>query len=87
MPLVISVTVRTNLGSGLMLASRQKALFIAQAIDTVAYRWQWQLGRLLRTQGNIPGAILKHTEAVNNLKSLPRSDFGRHQSRRPVLSG
>lgn len=54
----------------------QQALFIAQAIDAedIAYRWQWQLGRLLRTQGNIQGAIAAYTEAVNNLKSL-RSDL------------
>jgi CHAT domain-containing protein len=54
----------------------QQALFIAQAIDAedIAYRWQWQLGRLLRNQGNIQGAIAAYTEAVNNLKSL-RSDL------------
>lgn len=54
----------------------QQALFIAQAIDAkeIAYRWQWQLGRLLREQGNIQQAIAAYTEAVNNLKSL-RSDL------------
>lgn len=54
----------------------QQALFIAQAIDAsdIAYRWQWQLGRLQRNQGNIQGAIAAYTEAVNNLKSL-RSDL------------
>ncbi|WP_242038659.1 CHAT domain-containing protein [Chroococcidiopsis sp [FACHB-1243]] len=34
--------------------------------------WQWQLGRLLRDRGNIPGAIAAYTEAVNNLRSLRR---------------
>jgi CHAT domain-containing protein len=54
----------------------QQALFIAQAIDAsdIAYRWQWQLGRLLRKQGNSQAAIAAYTEAVNNLKSL-RSDL------------
>jgi CHAT domain-containing protein len=54
----------------------QQALFIAQAVDSpeIAYRWQWQLGRLLREQGNIQDAIAAYTEAVNNLQSL-RSDL------------
>jgi len=54
----------------------QQALFVAQAIDApdVAYRWQWQLGRLLKEQRNIQGAIAAYTEAVNNLKFL-RSDL------------
>lgn len=54
----------------------QQALFIAQTINAsdIAYLWQWQLGRLLRNQGNISGAIAAYTEAVNNLRSL-RSDL------------
>jgi CHAT domain-containing protein len=54
----------------------QQALFLAQIINAtdIAYRWQWQLGRLLRNQGNIQKAIAAYTEAVNNLKFL-RSDL------------
>ncbi|HAX76955.1 MAG TPA: hypothetical protein DCY88_14235, partial [Cyanobacteria bacterium UBA11372] len=52
----------------------QQALFIAQKIDAkdIAYRWQWQMGRLLKQEGNIKGAIAAYTEAVNNLKSIRR---------------
>jgi len=52
----------------------QQALFIAQTINApdVAYLWQWQLGRLLKHQGDIPGAIAAYTEAVNNLRFLRR---------------
>ena len=52
----------------------QQALFAAQAIDAteITYLWQWQLGRLLRDRGNIPGAIAAYTQAVNNLRSLRR---------------
>lgn len=52
------------------------ALLLAQAINApdIAYQWQWQLGRLLKAQGNIEGAIAAYTEAVNTLQSL-RSDL------------
>ncbi|HEY9743555.1 MAG TPA: CHAT domain-containing protein [Coleofasciculaceae cyanobacterium] len=54
----------------------QQALMLAQAIKAqdVAYQWQWQLGHLLRTQGDIKGAIAVYTEAFNTLQSL-RSDL------------
>jgi hypothetical protein len=47
---------------------------MAQTIDAsdIAYRWQWQLGRLLRARGDIKRAIAAYTEAFNSLKSLRR---------------
>jgi CHAT domain-containing protein/tetratricopeptide (TPR) repeat protein len=49
-----------------------RALVIAQAINMpdVAYRWQWQLGRLLRDQGQIEAAIAFYDVAVQSLQSL-----------------
>lgn len=54
----------------------QQALLIAQAIDAkdISYRWQWQLGRLLKANGDIEGATVAYTEAVNNLQAL-RNDL------------
>ncbi len=54
----------------------EQALLIAQTANAsdIAYRWQWQLGRLLKAQGNRKGAIAAYTEAVNSLKSL-RNDL------------
>ncbi len=54
----------------------QQALAIAQSINApdIAYRWQWQLGRLLKAKRDIKGAILAYTEAVNGLRQL-RSDL------------
>ncbi len=54
----------------------QEALSLAQAInaDHIAYRWEWQLGRILKQQGNLTGAVAAYTEAVNTLQSL-RSDL------------
>ncbi|NMG21705.1 CHAT domain-containing protein [Brasilonema bromeliae] len=54
----------------------QQALFIAQKIlaSDIAYRWEWQLGRLLKAQGNIEGAIAAYDSAVASLQSL-RSDL------------
>ncbi|HBB33161.1 MAG TPA: hypothetical protein DDZ80_12130 [Cyanobacteria bacterium UBA8803] len=54
----------------------QAALQIAQAMNAsdIAYRWQWQLGRILKQQGNLQGAIAANSEAVYTLQSL-RSDL------------
>ena len=54
----------------------QQALNLAQMINApeITNKWQWQLGRLLKAQGDRDGAIAAYTEAVNTLKSL-RSDL------------
>jgi CHAT domain-containing protein/murein DD-endopeptidase MepM/ murein hydrolase activator NlpD len=54
----------------------EQALLIAQGINAsdIAYRWQWQLGRLLKATGKKQEAIAAYTEAVNTLQSL-RSDL------------
>ncbi|WP_414585570.1 CHAT domain-containing protein [Scytonema sp. PCC 10023] len=50
----------------------QQALVMAENIDAkdIAYRWQWQLGRLLKAKGDMKGAIASYNEAVNTLQSL-----------------
>ena len=40
----------------------------------ISYQWQWQLGRLLQTQGDIQGAIAVETLAVETLQDI-RSDL------------
>jgi CHAT domain-containing protein len=52
----------------------QSALALAQASNAtdIAYRWQWQLGRLRLQLGDRPGAIAAYTDAVNSLKTLRR---------------
>ena len=54
----------------------QRALIIAQTINApdIAYRWHWQLGRLLKQQGEIKGAIAAYDTAVSELQTL-RSDL------------
>ncbi len=54
----------------------EQALVLAQAINApdIVYRFSWQLGRLLKVQGDIPGAIASYTQAVNTLQSL-RNDL------------
>ncbi len=54
----------------------EKALLLAQGINAsdIAYRWQWQLGRILKEEGNREGAIAAYSQAVNTLQSL-RSDL------------
>ncbi len=54
----------------------EQALLLAQAIKApdISYRWQWQLGRVLKAQGQIEAAIAAYTEAVETLDSL-RADL------------
>ena len=54
----------------------QQALQIAQEIDAadIAARAAWQLGRILKQDGDIKGAIAAYGNAINNLQSL-RSDL------------
>ncbi|MBR8835096.1 MAG: CHAT domain-containing protein [Stigonema ocellatum SAG 48.90 = DSM 106950] len=54
----------------------QKALVLAQAINApeLTYRWHWQLGRLLKKQGHIKGAIAAYDAAVSELQPI-RSDL------------
>ncbi|YAG15790.1 CHAT domain-containing protein [Nostoc sp. DSM 114161] len=49
-----------------------KALQIAQAINAphIAYQWQWQLGRILKAQGEIKQATSAYEVAFTTLKSL-----------------
>lgn len=50
----------------------QQATSLAQQISApdLAYRWQWQLGRLLKHQGDRNRAISAYTEATNSLQAL-----------------
>ena len=54
----------------------EQALLLSQSINApdISYRLQWQLGRILKAQGNSPDAIASYTEAVKSLQSL-RSDL------------
>ncbi|WP_413163695.1 CHAT domain-containing protein [Capilliphycus salinus ALCB114379] len=54
----------------------EEALLLATAINApdISYRWQWQLGRLLKAQGKTEMAIAAYNEAVNTLESL-RTDL------------
>ncbi|HEY9862651.1 MAG TPA: CHAT domain-containing protein, partial [Candidatus Obscuribacterales bacterium] len=54
----------------------QNALILAQQIkaEDIAYLWYWQLGYLLKIQGDIKSAMICYNEAINILKLL-RSDL------------
>jgi CHAT domain-containing protein len=54
----------------------QQALMLAQSIQAsdIAYLWQWQLGHLLKTQGDLKGAVTAYAEAFNTIELL-RSDL------------
>ena len=50
----------------------ESALSIAEALRApdMVYRWQWQLGRVLRSQGNRRGAIAAFQDSAHTLQSL-----------------
>ncbi|BAY09315.1 CHAT domain-containing protein [Calothrix sp. NIES-2098] len=54
----------------------QQALQLGQQINAgdIAYRWQWQLGRVMKAQGKNDSAIAAYKEAVGTIKSL-RADL------------
>jgi CHAT domain-containing protein len=54
----------------------RKAWSLSQKInaDDIAFRWEWQLGRILKAQGNIPDAIAAYEASVETLQSL-RTDL------------
>ncbi|MDX2242884.1 MAG: CHAT domain-containing protein [Leptolyngbyaceae cyanobacterium bins.302] len=54
----------------------ERSLALAQTSNApdIAYRWQWQLGRLLAAQGDRTQAIAAYSEAVNTLSSI-RNDL------------
>ena len=54
--------------------STQQALGISQAIkaNDISYRWQWQLGRILKSQHNIQDAIAAYETSLATLQSLRR---------------
>ncbi|MCS6812885.1 MAG: CHAT domain-containing protein [Cyanobacteria bacterium] len=54
----------------------REALFAAQAVNALdsLYRWQWQMGRLLKARGDVDGAIAAYEQAVATLQSI-RTDI------------
>lgn len=50
----------------------ERALVLAQTHNAsdIAYRWQWQLGRVLKSKGENKQAIAAYSEAVNTLASI-----------------
>ena len=50
----------------------RQALALADALDSpdINYRFSWQLGRILKAQGDINGSIASYTQSTNALKAL-----------------
>ncbi len=75
----------------------QKALIIAQNINSaeISYLWQWQLGRISQAQNDRSGAIAHYSQAVELLKSLsqdlvaidPDLQYSFRESVEPVYRG
>jgi CHAT domain-containing protein len=58
------------------IALTRQAQFMAQTVNAAdsLYRWQWQMGRILRQTGKIPQAIAAYEQAIASLQSI-RSDI------------
>ena len=76
------------------IALNRSALTVANAIaaEDIADQWQWQLGRILKSQGDLEGAIISYQEAVANLDAIrdnlvsfnPESQYSFRESIEPV---
>ncbi|MEM9271486.1 MAG: CHAT domain-containing protein [Cyanobacteria bacterium P01_F01_bin.143] len=72
----------------------QEALNLIYSIDAkdIAYQWQWQLGRIYKTQGQLKNAIDSYQMAVDNLSQVredlvafnPESQYSFRDSVEPV---
>lgn len=72
----------------------QRALVLSQQINAaeISYRWQWQLGRLLKAQGDRKEAIAAYQEALATLQSIrgdliannPEEQFAFRDSIEPI---
>ena len=51
-------------------ALTQQAIVLANNTPEGAFRWQWQLGRLLKQKGDRKGAITAYSSAVETLQTL-----------------
>jgi len=50
----------------------EEAIKLAKSIeaDDIAYQWEWQMGRLLKQEGDVKGAIAYYREAFQTLNSV-----------------
>ncbi|MDH4085119.1 MAG: CHAT domain-containing protein, partial [Nitrospira sp.] len=63
----------------------RRALFGAQAVDAPEslYRWQWQLGRLLASTGQLDNAIASYRQAASTLQPI-RVEIAQASSEGPI---
>ena len=81
-----------NLNQAIELNQYALNLTDAIAAKDIAYQWEWQLGRILKTQGKIDLAIASYQKAVNNLSQIredlvtfnPESQYSFRESVEPV---
>ncbi|WP_161938184.1 CHAT domain-containing protein [Mastigocoleus testarum] len=81
-----------NLNRAIELNKYALSLTDAIAADDIAYQWEWQLGRIFKTQGKIENAIVSYQKAVNNLGKIredlvtfnPESQYSFRESVEPV---
>lgn len=76
------------------IALNQSALNLSNKIEAedIAYQWQWQLGRIFKTQGETDKAIASYEQAVDNLGKIrqdlvsfnPESQYSFRESVEPV---
>ncbi|MEI6428831.1 MAG: CHAT domain-containing protein [Pseudanabaena sp. ELA607] len=56
----------------LAMEQTRRAMFLSQAAASPdsLYRWQWQLGKILRAQQNYPAAITAYEQAISSLQTI-----------------
>lgn len=81
-----------NLTQAIKLNQYALSLTDAIAAEDIAYQWEWQLGRIFKTQGKTDKAIASYQKAVDNLSQIredlvtfnPESQYSFRESVEPV---
>jgi CHAT domain-containing protein len=66
----------------------RSAIFFAEQgkNSEILYQWQWQLGRLVKAQGDIENALTAYHKAISTLNPIRREMFAGYRGRKDIFN-